>query len=169
MEAVNYDIFKTNWGWFCLLGGEKGLIRTYLPVLQKDIIRNRILADFPESITSKTEFSMLKTRIIHYYQGQPVDFSTVGVQLDGFSGFQQRVLLVLKTITYGQKISYGELAKLSDSPKAARAIGSVMAKNPLPLVIPCHRVIKADGTLGRFSAPGGAAAKKRMLELEKQE
>ncbi|MHC4834935.1 MAG: hypothetical protein ACYTCN_03135 [Planctomycetota bacterium] len=114
MEAVNYDIFKTNWGWFGLLGGEKGLIRTYLPVLQKDIIRNRILADFPESITSKTEFSMLKTRIIHYYQGQPtefsmlktriihyyqgqpVDFSTVGVQLDGFSGFQQRVCLYLK-------------------------------------------------------------------------
>ncbi|MHC4289878.1 MAG: methylated-DNA--[protein]-cysteine S-methyltransferase, partial [Planctomycetota bacterium] len=115
------------------------------------------------------EFSMLKTRIIHYYQGQPVDFSTVGVQLDGFSGFQQRVLFVLQTITYGQKISYGELAKLSDSPKAARAIGSVMANNPLPLIVPCHRVVKADGSCGQFSGAGGTETKKRMLELEKQE
>jgi methylated-DNA-[protein]-cysteine S-methyltransferase len=55
---------------------------------------------------------------------------------------------------------------MSNNSKTARAIGSVMAKNPMPLIIPCHRVIKADGTIGQFSAPGGVQTKKRMLELE---
>ncbi|MDH4201892.1 MAG: methylated-DNA--[protein]-cysteine S-methyltransferase [Phycisphaerae bacterium] len=161
-----YDIFKTHWGWFGLLGNENGLIRTCLPVAHKEAVQGRMLSDIPNAERSKTAFLMLETQIHYYYRGQPVDFSDVNVRLDGFSKFQQKVLAVLRTVKYGETVSYGQLAKLSGNPKAARAIGSVMAANPLPLIIPCHRVIRADGAPGDFSAPGGTETKIRMLNLE---
>jgi len=170
MEIQNkyhYVIFKTRWGWFGLLGNEKGLIRTCLPVAKKEAIENRMLSDVPNAKLSKKAFSALEKGIQEYYKGEKIDFSDVNVCLDGFSDFQQKVLTALRSITYGNSVSYGQLARLSANSKAARAIGSVMAANPLPLIIPCHRVIKSDGTVGQFSAPGGIQTKIRMLDLEK--
>lgn len=167
MEQYQYTIFKTQWGWFGLLGSERGLVRTCLPVAHKEAVQCRLLSDAPTALWSKRAFSVLKDEIIDYYGGLPVDFSNVEVQLEGFSGFQQHALKTLQTVTHGITISYGQLARLAGNPKAARAIGTAMASNPLPLIIPCHRVIKSDGTLGMFSAPGGIETKKRMLDLEK--
>lgn len=169
MEQSQYNIFRTQWGWFGLLGSEQALLRTYLPVSHKETIESRILSDVRIAKRSKSAFSALKKLICNYYKGLPVDFGDIEVRLDGFSEFQRKVLLVLKRISYGETVSYGQLAQLSGNPKAARAIGTVMAKNPLPLILPCHRVIKADGSLGQFSAAGGTATKKRMLEQEKSQ
>jgi len=167
-----YTLFKTQWGWFGLLGNEQGLIRIYLPVAHKKPIQSRILSDFPNAERRVARSSSawpckIQKAIENYYKGQPVDFSDITVHLDGFSEFQRTVLTALRTITYGNTVSYTQLAKLANSPRAARAIGTVMAQNPLPLIIPCHRVIKADGTPGLFSAAGGTNTKARMLELEK--
>lgn len=162
-----YAIFKTQWGWFGLSGDERGLVRTYLPAGCKEAVKSRLLADSPGASPSKNAFSGLKTAIVDYYRGAPVDFSGIKIQLEGVSEFQRRVLTNLRRISYGETISYGQLARRVGSPKAARAIGTVMAANPLPLIIPCHRVIKANGAPGQFSAPGGASTKKRMLNLEK--
>jgi len=126
-----------------------------------------MLSDFPSAKWSKSPFLVLQRVIEDYYKGAPVDFSDVDVRLDGFSEFQRNVLTTLRTISYGKTVSYSQLAQLAGSPKAARAIGMVMAQNPLPLIIPCHRVIKADGSPGLFSAPGGTDTKTRMLDLEK--
>lgn len=166
-KKYQYDLFKTQWGWFVLLGNENGVIRTCLPVAHKEAIESRMLSDIPNAQRSKKEFSVLEKRIQDYYKSKPVDFSDVAVCLEGLSEFQQHVLSALRHVTYGKIVTYGQLAQLSGNPKAARAIGSVMAANPLPLIIPCHRVIKADGTIGHFSAPGGTNTKIRMLELEK--
>ena len=166
-KQYQYAIFKTQWGWFCVLGSEQGLVRTCLPVTYKEAMRSRMLSDFPGAERSKTAFSALQKAIESYYKGSVVDFSDVKISLDGLSEFQQTVLTALRTISYGNTVSYTQLAKLANSPKAARAIGTVMAQNPLPLIIPCHRVIKADGSPGLFSAAGGTNTKSRMLELEK--
>lgn len=80
-------------------------------------------------------------------------------------GFRGRALRACHLIPSGEVVTYGELAARAGSPRAARAAGSAMAANPLPLVIPCHRVVGAGGRLGRYSA-GGPAAKRRMLEVE---
>lgn len=162
-----YAVFKTQWGWFGILGGEQGLIRTCLPVAHKEAVYSRMLSDFPNAERSKKGGSALKKAIMGYYQGLPIDFGTVETCLDGCTEFQQTVLTALQTVSYGNTVSYSRLAKLANSPKAARAIGTVMAQNPLPLIIPCHRVIKSDGSPGLFSAPGGTNTKIRMLELEK--
>jgi methylated-DNA-[protein]-cysteine S-methyltransferase len=78
--------------------------------------------------------------------------------------FQRRVWKNLQTIPYGETISYADLAKLSGNPKAARAVGSANGRNPIPIVIPCHRVIAADGRLGGFG--GGLDVKESLLALE---
>ena len=166
MKKYQYDIFKIRWGWFGLLGSEQGLLRTCLPIAHKEAVQSRMLTDIPSAQRSKNAFSVLQKAIEDYYKGVSVDFSDVEVCFDGLSEFQRTVLNSLRSVSYGKKVSYGQLAQLSCSPKAARAIGTVMAQNPLPLIIPCHRVIKADNTLGQFSASGGAKTKKRMLHLE---
>ncbi|MHC5214180.1 MAG: methylated-DNA--[protein]-cysteine S-methyltransferase [Planctomycetota bacterium] len=167
MEQYRYTIFRTQWGWFGLLGGEQGLVRTCLPVAHKEAVQSRLLSDIPNAERSKKAFSVLKNAIEDYYKGSPADFGNVEVYLGDTSDFQRKVLTTLQTISYGEMISYSQLAKLAGSPKAARAIGMVMAQNPLPLIIPCHRVIKADGSVGQFSAAGGTDTKKRMLDLER--
>jgi O-6-methylguanine DNA methyltransferase len=143
------------------------LVRTCLPVAHKEAVQSRLLSDIPNAERSKKAFSVLKNAIEDYYKGSPADFGNVEVYLGDTSDFQRKVLTTLQTISYGEMISYSQLAKLAGSPKAARAIGMVMAQNPLPLIIPCHRVIKADGSVGQFSAAGGTDTKKRMLDLER--
>ena len=162
-----YAIFKTRWGWFGLLGCEKGLVRTCLPVAFKETVEKRLLSGIEGSAPAKKVYKSLEKDILAYYKGRRIDFSEVLVCLDGLTEFQQKVLTALRAVTYGKTVSYSDLARQSGSPKAARVIGTVMAKNPLPLIIPCHRVIKQDGSLGQFSAAGGVQTKKRMFNLEK--
>jgi len=166
-KQYQYAIFRTQWGWFGILGGEQGLVRTYLPVAHKEGVQSRLLSDFPGAERAKKAFSVLQKLIEDYYEGLPVDFSNVEIRLNGLSEFRRNVLTALRTISYGNTASYTQLAKLANSPRAARAIGTIMAQNPLPLIVPCHRVIKADSTPGQFSSSGGTKTKIRMLELEK--
>jgi len=115
----------------------------------------------------KTFFKTLQEQIAAYFEGACVNFSRdIPLALDGFSSFGISALTTCRDIGFGQTITYGRLAKKSGRPAASRAVGSALAKNPLPLLIPCHRVIRSDGKLGGFSAPGGTTLKKKMLELE---
>jgi methylated-DNA-[protein]-cysteine S-methyltransferase len=100
--------------------------------------------------------------------GVRIDFRNVPVVLNGLSVFAKRVLTACRGIRFGQTVSYGRLAEMAGKPGAARAVGRILAKNPLPLIIPCHRVICTNGSLGGFSATGGVKLKKRMLKLEGQ-
>ena len=162
-----YDIFKTPWGWFGVLGTEAGIARIQLPDTEKEAVKKKLLKDIEGAERDSTVFSALKTKVLSYYQGHLVNFRDIRVQIDNFTPFQQNVLINLQKIIYGHTVTYSQLAELAGSPRASRAIGSVMAATPLPLIIPCHRVIKSDGTLGNFSGPGGSETKKRMLNLEK--
>lgn len=164
-----YDVFNTPWGWFGVLGCEKGLVRTHLPAADNKSVESRLLDGIEDAGHSKKHFTALKKVILAYYSGRAVEFKEFKVYIDGFTPFQQHVLAALRNVTYGNTTTYGDLARLCNSPRASRAVGAVMASNPMPLIIPCHRVIKADGTIGQFSAPGGKITKKRMLELENKD
>ena len=96
-----------------------------------------------------------------------MDFSKVPTDLRVRTDFQKKALNTLKTVKYGHIITYLDLAKKIGRPKAVRAIGQVMSVNPLPLIIPCHRVIRTDGSPGGFSASGGIRTKLKMLQIEK--
>ncbi len=108
----------------------------------------------------------LVRRFQAYADGHPDSFSDVPINLEGYSPFQQRVLLECRRIAYGCTISYAQLAARAGAPRAARAVGNVMAQNRLPILIPCHRVIASNGSLGGYSGPHGLRTKRRLLELE---
>lgn len=108
----------------------------------------------------------LVRRLKAYARGGKVDFHDVRVDLEPLTEFQRRVVRHCRQIPYGQTRSYGQLAAAAGHPRAARAVGNCMAGNRIPLVIPCHRVISANGRIGRFSAPDGIRTKQRLLALE---
>ena len=108
----------------------------------------------------------LVRRLQRFSDGARVDFSDVKLDLSHLTTFQQRVIQRCRAIPYGVTLSYGELARQAGSPRAARAIGNVMSTNRFPLVVPCHRVVGANGALGGYSAPNGLAVKVRLLRNE---
>ena len=101
-----------------------------------------------------------------FADGEPIDFSDVPIAETHLTPFGRRVVAACRRIGWGQMSSYGELAAKCRASGAARAVGSVMAKNRFPLVVPCHRVLGAGGKLGGYSAPGGLQTKRRLLEME---
>jgi methylated-DNA-[protein]-cysteine S-methyltransferase len=113
--------------------------------------------------------SPLVQRLQAYAAGAADDFRDVPLDLPPSSPFQRRVLEQCRRIPYGSMLTYGELAAKAGYPGAARAVGNCMAANRIPLLIPCHRVVCAGGRLGSYSAPGGAATKRRLLALESGE
>lgn len=166
-KVIKYIIFKTKWGYFGLAGTEYALCRTQLPGLKLEKIKSLLLRNFNQPQFDKTFFKTLQEQIAAYFEGIRVHFNNdIPLVLDGFSSFGVSVLTACRDIEFGQRITYGRLAEKSGRPNASRAVGSTLARNPLPLIIPCHRVIRSDGKLGGFSAPGGITLKKKMLELE---
>ncbi len=166
-----YTVFRTQWGYFGLAGTGEAVCRTYLPVPQAQAAEHGLLLALTgpgEGPRRDTGFMRdLQRRIIAYYEGEPVDFRTAPpLSLEHMSPFGRKVLRACRRIGFGRTATYSELARRVGSPKAARAVGGVMARNPIPLIIPCHRVLRVDGGLAGFSAPGGAAAKQRMLRHE---
>ena len=102
-----------------------------------------------------------------YFEGEETDFSQFGLDLDGQDEFFKRVYAMARRVKWGQTTTYGTIAKeMQGGPEMARDVGQAMARNPIPLIIPCHRVLAAGGKLGGFSAPGGVSSKTRMLALE---
>jgi methylated-DNA-[protein]-cysteine S-methyltransferase len=98
--------------------------------------------------------------------GQPVDFSHVVLNLDHLTPFAKDVVAACRRIKWGKVRSYGDLAAQCGAPGAARAVGTVMAKNRYPLIVPCHRVLAAGGAIGGYSARDGLAMKRRLLAME---
>jgi len=134
----------------------------------------------------KNLFKTLQEQITAYFEGAYVDFSQgVPIVLNGFSPFGSSVLCACRRIRFGQVVTYSALAQKIGRPAAVRAVGNALARNPLPLIIPCHRVVRsprrfasqseaaggklvpAQAGIGGFSAPGGVDLKKRLLLHEK--
>ncbi|MFV0446538.1 MAG: methylated-DNA--[protein]-cysteine S-methyltransferase [Planctomycetaceae bacterium] len=106
--------------------------------------------------------------IARYLDGEPVNLNRIPVHPAGRTPFQQRVVTALRRVPYGTAVSYAELADLAGAPSAARAVGTVMSRNRVPLLIPCHRVVGSGGQLGGFSAPTGIALKRALLDMESE-
>ena len=168
-KATRYTVFKTKWGYFGLAGTESGLLRTCLPGPEPGKIKSQLLENLCAARYDKALFKVLQKRITAYFDGAYVNFDKdIPIVLEGFSFFAMQVLDTCRDIGFGQTVSYGRLAEMVGKDGAARAVGGALAKNPLPLIVPCHRVVRSDGKIGGFSAAGGITLKKRMLKLERQ-
>ncbi len=120
--------------------------------------------------TARKELSAAQRKVVErlqrYAEGEPVDFSDLKVDPGVVTDFQARVLKACREIPYGKTVTYGELAESAHGPAAGRAVGSVMSGNRVPLIIPCHRVVRSGGNIGHYSAPGGSDTKRRLLKME---
>lgn len=108
----------------------------------------------------------LVDRVIAFARGDEVGFEDLKVDIGALTEFGRTVIAACRKIPWGETRTYGELAELAGRPGAARAVGSIMARNLVPLLVPCHRVVPASGGLGGFSAPQGVVMKRRLLEME---
>ncbi len=106
----------------------------------------------------------LTALLARYFAGERVDFSTVAVAFERGTSFQRRVWQAMRTIPYGEVRTYAELAAHIGHPRAVRAVGNAAATNPIVIVIPCHRVVRSDGTIGNYG--GGQMRKQQLLALE---
>ena len=162
---MKYTIFNTAWGYFGLVADKKGLCRTVLPCKNRKTVEKCLLVDVDNAQFDKNLLKPLQKQIIAYFEGKPAKFDTPLV-LDSLPTFTRKVLAACRKIPSGKTVSYSQLAGMIGKPRASRAVGSALARNPIPLIIPCHRVIHSDGSLGNFSAPGGTATKEMLLTLE---
>ena len=161
---MEFGVVETGWGCFSYVVQEGRLLKTVLP-RPREAAESTIREALPEARFKARLMPDFERRIGRYFLGEPVIFPDL-VELDSVPPFHRRVLEACRTIPFGQTVTYRELAALAGNPNAARAVGGAMAHNPLPLVIPCHRVVGSSGSLGGFSTPGGTALKRRLLKLE---
>ena len=141
-----------------------GLKRVILPQESKEEVLVRIEGEYDiVRDYDFTAFGDLPLRLRHYMSGRPVVFPDL-LDLSGATCFQQDVWKIVQTIGYGEARSYGWVAHQLGCDNAARAVGQALSKNPLPIIVPCHRVINSDGCLGGFS--GGLDTKMHLLNLE---
>ena len=104
--------------------------------------------------------------VVALMRGDAVDLRFIAIDLDGLPDFHQRVYDIARTIPPGVTLTYGEVAKRVGDPGSARAVGQALGRNPIPVIVPCHRVLAAGGKTGGFSAPGGSATKLNLLAIE---
>lgn len=162
---TRYRLIQTRMGCVGVVGGERGLQRIYLPKTRPDIQRRAILRDVPGAREDNALLPKLAGDLRRYFAGQCVKFD-VRFDWGRTSAFLRRVWRACCRVGDGQTVSYGQLASRVGRPGAARAVGMAMRRNPCPIVVPCHRVLRSDGSLGGYSGPGGVKFKRRLLEME---
>jgi methylated-DNA-[protein]-cysteine S-methyltransferase len=162
-------LFAARLGWFGAAWGDQGLAA--LTFGHED--RNQARLDLQRLGTLEKPLGGyddawfdLIPRLRAYCDGQSDNFLDIPLDLTDLTDFRRRATLTCRQISWGNTCTYGELASRIGSPRAARAVGSVMARNRLPIVIPCHRVLGTAERLVGYSAPGGLDMKRRLLHLE---
>ena len=167
--AHHYLIFETASGFCGIAWNNMGITRFQLPTSSAEatgrILLRRVPGAKPGAPTP--EVAKAITAVKRYFEGEETDFSDFKLDLGEQDPFFRQIYAAARRVRWGHTTTYGALAKeLGAGSEAARDVGQAMAKNPVALIIPCHRVLTAGGKVGGFSAPGGSAAKIRMLVLE---
>ncbi len=169
MES-RFALVDTEWGTAAVRCTGRGAAEMIWPQRSEESARRLAHRRWPgaQAVEADSLPSGLAGKLADYFAGQVVDFSTVPLDLEEHPAFRAAVLKALHGIGYGQTVSYGRLAEQLGRPQAARAVGQAVGANPLPVIVPCHRVLREDGGLGGFSADGGVALKRRLLDLEQR-
>lgn len=164
-QELYYTVFKTPAGWMGLLGSPAGLRRLVLPQITGVNALTLVLENVDSAVPSAEFFKDLTKRIQNYFTGKAVSFPDK-LDFSGATPFQRAVWETTRKIPYGKTHTYAWVAAQAGRPLAARAAGQALGRNPVPIIVPCHRVLSADGGLGGFSGTGGLTTKKLLLKLE---
>ncbi|ORV84307.1 methylated-DNA--[protein]-cysteine S-methyltransferase [Mycolicibacterium iranicum] len=161
---VAYRTIDSPVGTLLLAATPAGLVRVAFDVEDHDTVLNRLAkALSPRILHAPAKLDAVAHQLDDYFAKRRKTFD-IAVDLSLAAGFRRSVVEHLRDIGYGQRESYAQVAAAVGSPRAVRAVGTACAHNPLPVVIPCHRVVRSDGTAGQYI--GGPLAKTALLELE---
>jgi methylated-DNA-[protein]-cysteine S-methyltransferase len=168
MGMNGYALFDTDLGRCGIAWGERGIVDVELPGGSDDSTRRRLRRAAPGAaeLDPPADVAAAIAAIVRLMAGEPEDLSSVELDMDDVPEFHRRVYEAAREIAPGETWSYGEVAARLGEPGAAQAVGRALGSNPFPIVVPCHRVLAADGRLHGFSAPGGLETKRRMLAIE---
>ena len=171
--APGHLVFETALGFVAIAWSGSGLTRLALPEGERERAARHAgkwaaateLPETPEKDAPPFVADAME-RIRRYAQGEIVDFSTLPFDLAGVDPFRRAIYAAALRLGFGEVTTYGGLAESAGFPKMARETGQALGRNPLPLVVPCHRIVAAGGKIGGFSAPGGSATKEKLLAHE---
>jgi methylated-DNA-[protein]-cysteine S-methyltransferase len=168
MSPVGYVMFDTAIGPCGIAWSARGIVAVQLPEATERETRARLIRRLPQAQEASPPAAVRRARdgIAALLRGEPADFGGVALDLEGVPAFHRRVYTIARTIAPGTTRSYGEIAARLGAPRAARAVGQALGNNPVPILVPCHRVVAARGRPGGFSAHGGIATKLRLLAIE---
>ena len=166
--CVRYCLFDTALGTVGVAWSERGLTRLQLPESTRGATERRLRGRSTDAGAGEPppRIRQAMDSVERYLAGKSVDFSKVVLDLAGVGDFHRQIYEAARGVGWGETVTYGELARRVGSPGAARAVGQAMGRNPIPLIIPCHRVLASGRKIGGFSAFGGAVTKTRLLALE---
>lgn len=163
----HYALFDTAIGALGLAWNARGVTRLQLPERDEAATERRVRARAARRATDiPPHIADVLVVIRRYAKGERTEFDFVAVDLPRADSFERAVYAAARAIRFGQTLTYGELAQRAAHPGEARAVGQALARNPVPVIIPCHRILAAGARLGGFSAPGGAFTKEKLLALE---
>lgn len=161
-----YNIFYTKLGYASLVSNGSAIVRFFLPVHKNYEMVKLVKKTYPNSINTNTPLLKNCSQMIKdYFNKIPVSFTNIPVEFMDLSDFVIRVLNIICLIPYGEVRTYKWISKKLKTEDANRAVGNALRENPIPVIVPCHRVIRSDGELGGFSY--GLKWKIKLLSIEK--
>lgn len=168
-DDPRYAIAATSLGAFGVAWSDQGILRTWMHSRSIESTRASIVRTFPRAVaaTQPETIAAVIADVSRLLDGEPREFRAAELDTRSIPDFDRRVYEVARTIAPGATMTYGAIASaLGEEPKRARDVGQALARNPFAPIVPCHRVVAAGGRLGGYSAPGGVATKRRLLEME---
>jgi methylated-DNA-[protein]-cysteine S-methyltransferase len=167
-DSISYTLFDTPIGRCAIAWGDAGIVGLFLPEASTEKMRSRIRRRFPEAREDVPSPPVADAagRIVALLSGAAADLSDVALDMRRIGPFERSVYAVARAIRPGETLTYGDIAARLGDKALSREVGQALGANPFPIVVPCHRVVAANGRLGGFSAPGGAATKQKMLAIE---
>jgi methylated-DNA-[protein]-cysteine S-methyltransferase len=165
-ENLTYMLVETAMGHGALVASSRGLRSALLPGLAKEDLVAEVERRHPGAVESDRGLRGAARAFENYFLTGKVTGRAPKLDLDGVSPFRLTVYEALLDLAPGQVVTYAELARRVGRPGAHRSVGTALSRNPIPVFIPCHRVVRTDGGLGGFTAEGGIELKEAMLALE---
>lgn len=168
MTDLGFHVFATAIGDCGLVWSGHGIAGVQLPEKSERLTRARIARRFPHAreAAPPPDIARAVVEVVALLAGERKDLGSIAVDLDGIPEFDRRVYALARSIPPGATLSYGEIAAQLGDRKLAREVADALSRNPVPLIVPCHRVLAAGGKMGGFSAPGGVRTKLRLLSIE---
>jgi methylated-DNA-[protein]-cysteine S-methyltransferase len=168
MTSAGFELFDTSIGRCGIAWTTEGIVGLFLPERSDLVLRARMQQRHPgaKEGTGPPDVQRVLADVQRLLAGESRDLSAAVLDMTNVPEFDRRVYVEARSVPAGRTVTYGDIANRLGDVGLARAVGQALGRNPIPIIVPCHRVLAAQGRLGGFSAPGGVATKRRLLEIE---